>query len=104
MLTGAVHVTVLPSAPVAVPVKVVFEVIFGVVTEPLASDVVLPIPLSIENETALVVVHESDDVPPPTGSEVGFAESVQAGAGGVPTTVIVALHVTVPPAPVAVPV
>ena len=65
----------------------------------------MPIPLSIKNEVALIVVHESVDEEPLL-TVAGLAERVQTGAGGggVAVTTIVAVHVTEPPAPVAVPV
>ena len=51
-------------------------------------------------EVAFVVVHErADELPNKT--EEGLAESVQVGASGM-MTVTVAVHVTVPPAPVAI--
>jgi hypothetical protein len=99
-----VHVTVLPAEFVAVPVNVVSDVMFGVVVEPPETGVKLPMPLSIENVEAFVTVHVSVEVPPPTGSPDGLAESVQAGAGVDPSTVMVVLQVTEPPGPVAVPV
>ncbi len=50
----------------------------------------------MENDVALVVVHESEEELPLT-TEVGLAVSVQVGAG---RTVTVALQVAEPPAPV----
>ncbi len=69
-----------PPEPVAVPVNVVVAVGETDVV-PEATGVTEPIPLSIENEVALVVVQESEEEPP-VWIDVGFAESVQVGAGG----------------------
>lgn len=58
--------------------------------------------LSMENDVAFAVVHESVDVPPWSTDE-GDAESVQVGAeGGGGLTVMSVEQCTVPPAPVAV--
>lgn len=57
IVIAAAQVTV-PPAPVAVPVYVVF-VVGEVVVAPEATDVVEPMPLSIINEAAFVVVHDS---------------------------------------------
>ncbi len=78
--TVAEHCTE-PPAPVAVPVKTVLVAIAVEVAEPSSTGVTEPIPLSIENEVALVVVQESEEEPP-VWIDVGFAESVQVGAGG----------------------
>jgi hypothetical protein len=65
----------------------------------------VPILLSIEKVVAFVVFHDNveDD---PGRIAVGFAESVQVGAdgGGGVVIVTVAVQVTEPPGPVAVPV
>jgi hypothetical protein len=94
-----------PPAPVAVPVYV--TVVAGVtVVVPDATGVTEPMLWSIENEVALVVVHERS-VEAPVVISVEAAESTHVGAvggGGAAVTVIVALHCTEPPAPVAVPV
>jgi hypothetical protein len=63
-------------------------------------------PLLIENADAFVVVHDSVDAEP-VCTDVGEAMRTQVGAGGgggVAVTMTIAEHVTVPPAPVAVPV
>jgi hypothetical protein len=52
---------IVPLAPVAVPVYVVSAERALVVVEPLATGVSAPMPLSIENAVALVVVHERVD-------------------------------------------
>jgi hypothetical protein len=99
-----VQVTV-PPGPAALPVYVV-------VTDgetdcvPEATGVTAPMELSSVNVDALVVVHDSVEAEPLV-TEDGSAESVQVGAlggGGAVVTVTVAVHVTVPPGPVAVPV
>ncbi len=78
---------------------------FGVtLREPEATGVTEPIPRLILKEVApLVVQVRVDEVP--GWMLVGDAVSVHVGAGGggVEVTVTVALHVIVPPAPVAVP-
>ena len=92
-----------PPGPVTVPVNVVPAVIAGVVVEPPATGVASPIPLSIESAVAFAVVQVRVAVPPES-TLVGLAERVHAGAEGAAVTVTGAEHVTVPPAPVAVPV
>lgn len=69
-----------------------------------ATGVDAPMPLSILNEFAFVVVQVSNDEEPIFIVE-GDAASVQAGAGGggVGVTVMVVAHVAEPPAPVTVP-
>lgn len=103
-MTAAAHVAV-PVVLLAVPVNVVVMV-GKVVVDPDVMGVTEPMPLSIENEVAFVVVHERIEESPLL-IEVGAAVSVQTGAGGgggVAVTVIAAAQVTVPPGPVAVPV
>ena len=69
-------------------------------SEPLGTGVTEPIPRLILKDVALLVVHKRFDDEPSTtvGSD---AVSVQVGGG---STVTVAVHVLVPPAPVTVPV
>ena len=57
----------------------------------------------MEAEAAFVVVHDTVEELPEMMT-LGEAVSVQVGAGGGGVTVTVVEHVTVPPAPVAVPV
>jgi hypothetical protein len=61
----------------------------------------VPMPLSIETDVALVVDHVRVEVCP-TLIVVGFAERVAVGAGLLPLTVTVACAVTLPPEPDAV--
>ena len=91
-----------PLEPVAVPVYVVVTV-GDVLVEPAETGVTSPMLLSMENEVAFVVVHESVEESPGT-IESGSAESVQAsvGGGGAELTVTVAVQVAVPPEPVTV--
>lgn len=103
-VTAAVHVATTPVGLTAVPVKVVLLVIAFELTEPAFAGVTEPTPWSMVNVSALSVVHVSV-VWSPEFTAVGLAESVHEGApGGFGVTVIAAAHVTVPPAPVAVPV
>jgi hypothetical protein len=105
METVAEHCTE-PPVPVAVPIKAVLVAIVVEVAEPPTTGITAPMALLIENEVAFVVVQERIEEPPEF-TFVGFAESVQVGAdggGGVAVTVTVALQVTEPPEPVAVPV
>lgn len=93
-VTCVEHVAV-PPGPVTVPAYVVLldgETSF----EPLATGVTAPTPLSIENDEPFVVVHDKVDALPAT-IEVGLAESVQVGGGGV--TFTVAEQVVCPPEP-----
>lgn len=100
-VTVAEQVTV-PPAPVAVPVYVVVTV-GDTACVPAATGVTAPIPWLREKVVAFWVVHESVEEPPEL-MVVGFAVSVQATeGGGLEVTTTVAVHVTVPPAPVAVP-
>lgn len=96
---------IVPPAPVAVPVYVVVTV-GDTEFVPTLTGVTEPIPLLMLNVVAFDVVHDSVDEEPLL-IVVGEAISVQTGAlggGGADVTVIVAVHVTEPPAPVAVPV
>lgn len=86
--------------------KDVSALIASVLVEPAATGATAPMPLSILNAVAFVVVQESVDIPPPTGSEVGLAESVQTGTagpggggGGGDKTVTPAEQVVCPPGP-----
>ena len=81
---------------------VVATVVVETDNELLAVGVTVPMFWLMENIVAFVVVHESVDESPDV-IVVGDAVSVQSGAGG-GVTVTVAVHATVPPAPVAVPV
>jgi len=97
-----------PPGPMAVPVKTVSEIMSGVMAEPAATGVTLPMRLSIEKAVELAVVHERMDEPPAI-TEIGLAESVQVGAeggggGGGGVTVTVAEQYATPPEPIAVPV
>jgi hypothetical protein len=83
-------------------------VVATTLVEPAATGVTSPTPLSIVKSVASEVVHESVEESPGLTDD-GLAESVQASSGGVPpppggVTVTVVVQVTVPPAPVAVPV
>ena len=69
-------------------------------TEPLATGETTPTLWSIDAEAVLVVVQDKIEEPPCV-IETGRAVKVHVGAFGI-MTVIVAGHVTVPPAPVAV--
>jgi hypothetical protein len=88
-----------------VPIKVVLVASGCVVVEPLPSGVTIPISLLMLNDVAFSVVHESVVVAS-LKIVLGTAESVHAGSpgGGGGVTAIVASHVAVPPALVAVPV
>lgn len=103
--TAAEHVAVSPFEFVTVPVYVVFALRAGVDVEPPAIGVTFPKPWSMTNLAAFFVVHVRTEVPPVV-TEVGEAESVHVGAFGFShrLTVTVAVHVTLPPEPVAVPV
>src|SRR3989344_5846332 len=79
-VTRAAQVAV-PPAPVTVPVKVVSEVIAGVVVEPPATGVTEPIPWSIVKEVASVVVQVRVEESPDT-IEAGEAVRVQVGRDG----------------------
>lgn len=100
-VTLAVQVETWPVGLTAVPVNNVLVVIAFEFTVPDTAGVTAPIPWSIENVSAFVVVHESAEWPPELTC-VGLAESVQAGAVTVVMTIFVS-HVTEPPGPVAVP-
>ncbi len=98
------HVAV-PPGPVTVALYVVVSV--GETTfEPPATGVTEPMPLSIEIDDALSVVHESVEEPPNVVIVVGDAESTQLGSGGggggTSLTLTVFWHSTAPPGPVAV--
>lgn len=84
------------------PVYVVV-VVGEVDVAPDATGVEEPIPLSIENDVAFVVVHESVE-DEPVWIVAGLAESVHTGAGGTTLTATTAVQVAVPPAPITVPV
>src|SRR3989344_534617 len=79
-VTRAAQVAV-PPAPVTVPVKVVSEVIAGVVVEPPATGVTEPIPWSIVKEVAFVVVQVRVAVPF-LSTSCGLADRGQTGVGG----------------------
>ena len=96
MVAVAEQVTLSPAEFVAVPVNVVVAVIGFESTEPPLTGVTIPISLSIEKLSALVVVHVSD-VCSPELTLAGDAESVHVGAstcgGGGGTTVTFAEQV-----------
>jgi len=77
----AVHV-IEPPAPVAVPVKVVFAAITGVVVEPATIGVTALMPLFIENAVVFAFVVQVRMEVPPELTLDGLAESVQTGAPG----------------------
>ena len=94
-MTVAVFVTV-PPGPVAVSVYVVVE---AGLTLAVPDAGLLPTPLSIEIDVALVLDQASVEDWPAL-IDVGDAEKVAVGAGCV--TVTKAVFVVVPPGPVAV--
>ena len=78
----------------------------GAIAEPPATGVTVPTPLSMMRLVAFAVVQVRVGAPLVT-NVFGVAVSVQVGAeggGGVVVTVIEVVQVTLPPAPVAVPV
>lgn len=88
--------------------NVVFALMGRELIEPLVAGVTDPMPLFMANVLALVVTQVSV-VRAPGLTFVGDAESTHVGAGGgggggTLSTVTVALHVAVPPAPITVPV
>ena len=100
-MTVAAQVTTFPVGLTAVPVNVVSPVMAFEVVEPLFAGVTLPMPWSIVNVSAFVVVQVSF-VWSPEETVVGLALSVhETPCGGMSVTVV--WQWTVPPAPVAVP-